>query len=135
MAEGELLNDNMVIDLVAKEIKKIPEDQEFIIDGFPRTLVQAKWIVKESDSHPIKVIHIKIDELEVVRRLKLRNRQDDNIEAIHKRINEYNQLIEPVLEEFKAKDVSVYDIDGSRGMQEVSYQILADLQEIKEPIT
>ena len=86
MVEGELLDDNMVIDLVSKGIKDIPKGQEFIIDGFQRTLVQAKWIVNESNANPIKVIHITLAPSEVIKRLKLRNRQDDNIEAIRELI-------------------------------------------------
>jgi len=135
MAEGELLDDNLVIDLVAKEIKNIPRGQEFIIDGFPRTLAQTKWIVNESNANPIKVIHITLDPSEVIKRLKLRNRQDDSIEAIRRRIDEYNKFIGPVLEEFKIKDVNVYGVDGSKGLEEVHNQIIEDIKMNEESRT
>ena len=128
MAEGELLDDQLVINVVDKAIESMPKDKEFIVDGFPRTFTQAEWIVNRANVGLIRVVHIKINASETIWRLKLRNRRDDNAEAINRRIDEYNALIGPVLAEFRSKNIKVYEIDGSKMVDEVHAQILYSLQ-------
>jgi adenylate kinase len=127
MAEGELLPDQVVIEVVDQAMVSIPKDSEFIIDGFPRSFKQSKWVVKTGDADTIRVIHIKIEQSEAIRRLKLRSRRDDNEIAIKKRIAEYIKLIDPVLDEFSRNNIKVFEVDGSRPINEVNAHIIATL--------
>jgi adenylate kinase len=124
MMEGELLDDRTVINLVDSAIDSISQQEEFIIDGFPRTLEQAKWLVHKSNINSIRIIHIKVDSSEIIERLKLRNRQDDKIEAIDRRISEYNKSIKPILEEFDSDKIDIFDVDGSKPINDVHEQII-----------
>ncbi len=123
MYSGDMLDDNIVIDVVEDAIKNIPVSEEVIIDGFPRTLHQAEWIVAKRDLGLIRVINIEINLPEIIQRLRARARPDDNVEAIRKRIDEYNSSINPILEEFRSNNICVCNIDGSLGPKEVHEQI------------
>jgi adenylate kinase len=123
MNSGDMLDDTIVISVVEGAIRDIPADKEFIIDGFPRTLGQAKWIVAKQNVGFIRVINIKANFPEIIQRLTLRARADDNTEAINKRIDEYSSSIEPILEEFRSNNIDICDIDGSLNTEEVYQQI------------
>ncbi|HEY5268508.1 MAG TPA: nucleoside monophosphate kinase [Candidatus Saccharimonadales bacterium] len=125
LVNGNLLNNSVVIGVVEAEIANIAKSNEFIIDGFPRTIEQAKWITGIMSSDLVRVVHIKADATEIIKRLRLRNRQDDNTDAINKRIGEYNISIGPIIEEFKSKHIDVYDIDGFNTIEDVHEQIVA----------
>ncbi|HUY53061.1 MAG TPA: nucleoside monophosphate kinase [Candidatus Dormibacteraeota bacterium] len=120
---GDMLGDDVVISAVEDAITNIPIGREFIIDGFPRTLGQAKWIASKQNVGLIRVVNIKISLPEIVRRLKLRARSDDNNEAINRRINEYSSSINSILEEFISNNIDVFSIDGSLNIEEVHEQI------------
>jgi adenylate kinase len=128
MLAGKLLDDQEMIALVQKILRVIDTNQEFILDGFPRTPAQADWLlgqVKHGQLHITAVIHLKASEEEVKKRLLGRGRPDDTEEAIAKRFSEYKQTVLPLLEEFKKAGITVYDIDGERPVKEVQQVIHA----------
>jgi adenylate kinase len=55
MLEGKLLSDDEVIALVDKTLKLIDLDQEFVLDGFPRTKVQTDWLLKQVEDGRLKL--------------------------------------------------------------------------------
>lgn len=122
MIEGELLPDQTVISVV-KDAKDEIINGEFIIDGFPRTYFQAHWIVGLGEVGKVRVVHLRIDQDESLRRLKARNRKDDNEQAIKKRFDEYEEFIEPVLREFSDNNIKVFNVDGSAEIEKVHQYI------------
>ena len=50
MLAGNLLEDKEIIDIVDRVLKSIPDDEEVILDGFPRTVPQAKWLCDQVDA-------------------------------------------------------------------------------------
>jgi adenylate kinase family enzyme len=128
MINGVLLDDNTAIGVVNRAISNISKGKEFIIDGFPRTLVEAQWITNRQDVDSIKVIRIKVNQTEIIERLRLRNRRDDNIVTISNRIDAYEFMIRSIMEEFKSKHVDECDIDGSTSIESVHNQIMNCIQ-------
>jgi len=130
MEHGELLEDSIVEDIVAKALKKSNNPAKVILDGFPRDHHQARWLTgfcAGGDMTIDGIIHIEID-LEVARtRLLGRGRTDDHDEAIQNRFEEYQEVTQPILEYMKKQDVKVFDIDGSRSMEEVHADIVKAL--------
>lgn len=127
MVEGKLLSDSEIIELVRKIFNLIDVKQDFILDGFPRTIAQADWLLNQVKHDQLKVravIHITASEAAVEKRLMARGRQDDNPEAIKERFNEYEQAIKPILEDFKKSGVTVYDINGEQSIEEVHDEIV-----------
>ncbi len=131
MLQGKLLGDAEIIGLIQKIFAMIDTDNEFILDGFPRTVEQADWLLAQKRHGQLDitaVIHLQADEEVVRARLLDRGRQDDHHDAIGERFVEYRESILPILEDFKEADVKVYDIDGSKSVEEVHSQIEQALQ-------
>ncbi len=128
MLEGKLLGDKEIIQLVQKIFSLIDTHEEFILDGFPRTIHQADWLLnqmKHGQLHITAVIHLKASEQAVEKRLLERGRKDDTSNAIRERFDEYQQSILPILEDFKRAGVPVYDIDGEQPL-EVVFQAIKE---------
>lgn len=130
MIEGKLLGDKEIIQLIQKIFSLINTHEEFILDGFPRTVAQADWLLnqmKHGQLHITAVIHLKASEQAVEKRLLERGRRDDNKDAIRERFDEYQQAILPILEHFKLAGVPVYDIDGEQSAEAVCQDIKKSL--------
>jgi len=72
MNKGELVPDEVTIDIMLDKIMSIPEDEGFILDGFPRNPNQASELEKKliGESRDLdKVVHIEVSEPELLRRL------------------------------------------------------------------
>lgn len=134
MVNGKLLEDQDIIMLVQKIFTVVDTDQEFVLDGFPRTVPQADWLLSQVKHGQLKltaVIHLVASEDAVTSRLLSRGRQDDNKEAIIERFREYEDAIKPILDEFKQSNVPVYDINGEQPEAEVHTAILQALTNVR----
>lgn len=136
MLAGKLLEDREIIQLVHKIFGFIDTKHEFILDGFPRTVAQADWLLnqaKHGQLHISAVIHLVASEEIVLKRLTSRGRRDDHEEAIRERFEEYENSIKPILEDFKKHGVPVYDIDGAREVEDVHQEIKAKISPLLIP--
>ena len=124
MSSGALIPDDKVIEIVNSYLSKPGYQKGYILDGFPRTIAQAKEFINNID----KVIHIEIPDKEALWRLAYRNekRDDDTIVAIKKRIEMFKVHTIPVLNYYKKQD-RLSTIDGSVGIKEVNQAILKSL--------
>ncbi len=124
MQNGELLEDNLVIDIMHQTITSIGSRKGFLFDGFPRTLVQAKALdvlMQEEKEKIDLVIVLDVPEEEIIRRLKDRSikhqRPDDQDEIkVSTRIKTYYQNLPALLEYYKSKAIHV---DADKEKQEV----------------
>lgn len=127
MLAGELLGDHEIISLVQKIFSMIDLKKEFVLDGFPRTIQQADWLLNQMKHRQLNitaVIHIEASEKVVSKRLLSRGRPDDHKEAITQRFREYEESIKPILAEMKTTGVPVFDIDGEQSVEDVRAAIL-----------
>ncbi len=133
MLQGKLIDDAEIIGLIQKIFAMINTDNEFILDGFPRTSEQADWLLSQRKHEQLTitaVIHLTASE-EVVRgRLLDRGRQDDHHDAIKERFAEYEEHILPVLEQFKLASVPIFDIDANKSIDEVHSEIEAAMNTV-----
>ena len=127
MLEGKLLEDQEIIALVQKMLTVIDSKQEFVLDGFPRTVAQADWLltqVKHKQLNVSAVVHLTASK-EVVRdRLLDRGRPDDHSNAIDSRFLEYEQTMIPILEQFKKAGIAVHNIDAEQSPEAVHNAIV-----------
>jgi adenylate kinase len=75
MSKGELVPDDVVIGIVVERLKQPDAQKGFLLDGFPRTVAQAKALdnaLAENGLSMDAVISLEVDEEEVVRRLSSR---------------------------------------------------------------
>ena len=122
MLQGKLLGDEEIISMVQKIFAVVDTDDEFILDGFPRTAAQADWLlsqVKYGQLHVTAVIHLEASEEVVSQRLLSRGRQDDTEEAIRERFNEYEQAVLPILQHFKDAGIKVIDVSADQPVDAV----------------
>lgn len=130
MVAGKLLSDKEIITLVQRIFTIIDPHKEFILDGFPRTVAQADWLIgqiKHGQLHPTGVIHLIVSKEAVQERLIARGRPDDNIDAISERLSEYEEMAKPILEDFKRAGVPIFDINGAQDIAVVQQEILSAL--------
>ncbi len=129
---GELVSDQEMLALLEAELKKIDTpNQEFILDGAPRSVPQAEWLVKNLRSGQLKltaIIHLNVPKQELLKRLLTRGRDDDSEAAILKKIEEYELKTAPVLDYLRRQGVKVYKVNGSGPPEQVE----ARIQEILE---
>src|SRR3989338_1681887 len=127
IAEGTLVSDQDVIKLLEPEFKRIGADRnEFILDGSPRSIGQAKWLVDKIRTGEVKftaIIYLKVPENAVVERLKKRGRVDDKEEIIRHRLDEYAKITTPVLDYLRGQGYQVDEVDGSPPPDEVENSI------------
>ncbi len=127
MREGKLLSDSEMIAILDTVLNLIDAEQEFVLDGFPRTTNQADWLLEQVHSGRFKltaVINLDASEEEVRRRLIARGRLDDNEEAISKRFKEYRTVTLPILEYLRKEGVRVGTINAAQGPRAVHDDIL-----------
>ncbi len=114
ISRGELLSDNELFPIIAKHIKT---DKDLIVDGFPRTLGQAKWLVENyNNKFIIKVAFLNISKEMMLARIQNRikdggNRADDNdITAVQKRIAAFYTTTIPAIEWLSKQPLQFFDI-------------------------
>lgn len=136
MVAGKLLKDEEIIALVQKILTVINKDEEFVLDGFPRTTGQADWLLSQAKYGQLKltaVIQLEATEEEVSQRLMQRGRPDDTETAIRARFNEYEREIVPILDHFRQAGVPILDIDGGQSMEDVHRDIDKALKSLVRP--
>jgi len=117
MLQGKLLSDEEMITILDKVFDLIDPKQEFILDGFPRTIPQADWImdqVKRGRFDLTAIVNLDASEEVVRKRLLERGRRDDHDEAIARRFEEYRSVTLPILEHFKGESVPICTIDAAQ---------------------
>lgn len=122
MNAGYLISDKKTLAIVSDYLKRREYQKGYILDGFPRTLPQAKSFKNGID----KVIYLKVSDKEALWRLSYRNsdvREDETLTALRKRIELFHELTEPVLEYYKKKGILV-EIDGEKEIDEIHKEIL-----------
>ena len=115
ISHGELLTDAELCPIIAKHITT---DKDLILDGVPRTLGQAKWLVENyADKFNIKVIFLNIPEETMIAHIQKRireggNRSDDtDSEAVQKRIAAFKSTTMPAIQWLsEQRNVQFYDI-------------------------
>ena len=109
MDAGELVPDQLVIDLVKERLAADDAQQGFILDGFPRTTVQAKAFdeIMEKNGTPVSVmLSLEVPDEELVKRLLLRGKEsgradDSNEGVIRDRIDVYKAQTAVVADHYK----------------------------------
>lgn len=133
MLAGRLLSDREIIKLVQKIFAMIDVHEEFILDGFPRTVSQADWLLnqhKHGQLDVTAVIHLVVDQQTVLDRLLKRGRQDDHKEAILERFREYEEVTRPILDHFRQARVPIFDVDGDGDIEAIHDQIKKDISSV-----
>lgn len=132
MDRGDLVPDSLVIDMIIDRIKRDDCKNGFMLDGFPRTMEQAKELDKilgELNFNISAVINLYADKDIVVNRLLGRGRDDDNEETIKTRIEVFEKQSKPILD-FYMNRVNIINVESVGTPEEVYSKIKKELDKI-----
>lgn len=130
MLAGGLLDDREIIKIVDKVLESLPDDEEVLMDGFPRTIFQAEWLMEQvkTGRFGLKLaFHLVASRQAVKARLMKRARIDDVEASIEQRFNEYQRSTEPLIKWLSANGVKVIDINAERPPEAVNTELLSYL--------
>ncbi|WP_297986373.1 adenylate kinase [uncultured Chryseobacterium sp.] len=137
--KGELVPDQVTIDMLIDEVRKPTDAAGFIFDGFPRTAAQTEAlenIVKEELNDDISVcLSLVVEDETLVQRLLKRGEtsgrtDDSNEEIIRNRIKEYYAKTAEVAELYKQQGKYV-EVNGVGEIDEISQKLYAEVEKIK----
>ncbi len=110
--QGQLIPDELMIDILAKTYDSLPAGKGVIFDGFPRTIAQAealKKMLEERGDELGMMIELIVSEdvlmMRLLRRAQIEGRADDNEETIRKRFAVYHSQTEPLSKWFAAEGI------------------------------
>lgn len=126
MNAGLLISNERTLQIVSEYLKRPEYKKGYILDGFPRTLVQAKEF-KNGIDH---VIYLKISDKEALWRISGREekvREDETLMAVRKRIELFHKFTEPVLGYYRRKK-QLIEIDGEQTIKKITKEILEKIK-------
>ncbi len=140
MDAGNLVSDDIMVDMIANRIEQADCAKGVIFDGFPRTVDQAEALdaMLADKGKPLNVvIQMVVDEEELVNRLNTRIQQtidagqpvraDDNEETFRKRLGVYRDQTAPILPYYEAEGL-LKKVDGMKPIDFVTQEIKAILK-------
>jgi adenylate kinase len=134
VGRGELVPDELMIDLIRERLGEMDTDEGFILDGFPRTMAQAEALdamLREIGRDLTIVFALQLpDEISIerlLRRAELEGRPDDTPEAIATRLALYHEETEPLIEHYRTQG-NLVGVHAERPEDEVFYEIQQALE-------
>ncbi|HEY6836916.1 MAG TPA: adenylate kinase [Gaiellaceae bacterium] len=133
---GHLVPDDIMIALIRERLAADDAAEGFVLDGFPRTAVQAEALDEMLDEigRPITVVlefqlpeEVSIERL--TRRAEQEGRADDTPDAINRRLALYREQTEPLIEHYRARG-SLVGIPADRSVEEVFEEIQEALDRV-----
>jgi len=128
MAKGELISDDMTNRLVDDALKDLEGAKHIVLDGYPRNVLQAQWLLNNAPAHKREVralIVFETPEEELVKRLMGRGRSEDTEEVIKRRLEIYSEQTQPVLDFYKTKNLPIITVDGLGEVNDIHERIQA----------
>lgn len=137
MARGDLVPDDVVVQIISDRLDEPDCAKGFILDGFPRTVAQAEALDVLLKSKGIRldaVVELEVDGSILIERIEKRAREtaggpraDDNAEALKKRLDVYHAQTAPLVAYYREKGL-LRSVDGMASMDEVTDQIVSVLE-------
>lgn len=132
---GQLVPDDIIIEVLAHVLDKLDHQDGVIFDGFPRTVVQAEALDRMLEKRGQRVdalVDLQVPEELLVERVlnrsKVSGRSDDNEEAVRQRLEVYKSRTIPVMEYYRAMGKHI-PINGVGDINEISQGIISALEQ------
>jgi adenylate kinase len=129
--QGELVPDEIIIELLMPRIVHAVEDKGYVLDGFPRSVGQAqiaRSLAEEVGATPDAVIYLEASREELVRRIleraKIEGRSDDTEEVVQNRLQVFDEATRPLVDYYRSRGL-LYVVDANLSEEQVAERILA----------
>ena len=138
MDKGDLVPDEVTIQMLQEEVEKNPNAEGFIFDGFPRTIAQAEALDAFLSSKGMRIhgtLALEADDEVLIKRLvergKVSGRTDDqDEEKIRNRFTEYNEKTAPLIAFYQAQG-KYHPINGIGTIEEITTRLSETIDKIK----
>jgi adenylate kinase len=133
---GDLVSDDLMIELIRNRLEQPDTEAGFVLDGFPRTTVQAEALdsmFNDIGRNFSVAFALQIPDGVAFERLRRRaeveGRTDDTDEAIQRRLDNYHRETEPLIEYYRTRG-NLVPIHGDRSENEVFAEIQRALEQV-----
>ena len=132
LKRGDLVDDNDVIRLMKEQMDKAEaEGFDVILDGYPRDVTQAKWMMENMPEKIDGAILLDVPKEELFERIALRGREDDQDRAtIEHRFDIFEENISEMASMFKEKGIDIVKVDGVGAVEEVTNRLVDVVMEM-----
>lgn len=137
MAQGELVPDELILDMIGARLQQPDTQKGWILDGFPRNVSQAAFLenlLAQLEQECDYAIYLDVPDEPILERLLVRGRQDDNEQTIRRRLDVYRQQTAPVIEFYRNHSL-LREVDGNRPMDEVTNSLKQVMTSISQPLS
>lgn len=120
--KGELVPDELILDLIRERLSQEDARQGWILDGFPRNVSQAVFLDKllaELDLACDCAINLEVPDSVLITRLLNRGRNDDKENTIRRRLEVYREQTEPVISYYQEQN-HLRAVNGDRSLAEIT---------------
>ncbi|MBD1916064.1 MULTISPECIES: adenylate kinase [Cyanophyceae] len=121
MSAGELVPDELILNLIQERLGQDDTQAGWLLDGFPRNVPQAEFLQKllEQIEQPVDfVVNLDVEDDVIVARLLQRGRDDDEESVILNRLQVYREQTEPLIDFYRSRQQLV-SVDGNQTMDVV----------------
>ena len=129
MERGELVSDDLIVAMIGERLAEADARRGFILDGFPRTLAQARafeTMLSGNGDALSAVLNFSVPETELTERMlgraQAEGRADDRPETIRERLRVYREKTEPLVGFYRDRDL-LAEIDGVGSVSEVAGRV------------
>jgi|SRR4028118_1087539 adenylate kinase len=119
--KGELVPDELLLDLIRERLNQADAQTGWILDGFPRNVNQAAFLEQllQELNQSCDCVNLEVPDEVLVARMLGRGRQDDNEDTIRRRLEVYRNDTEPLIGFYRDRSV-LKSINGDRSVEEVT---------------
>lgn len=131
---GNLVPDDLIIELIGDRLDQRDCDDGWLLDGFPRTLTQARALddyLARRKTPLDGVVALVVNEEELVRRTAARGRSDDDPQVIRQRMAAYREQTEPLIDYYRNQG-RLESIDAMGSLDEVFQRITAAISRLSQ---
>ncbi|MCY7324130.1 MAG: adenylate kinase [Phormidesmis sp. CAN_BIN36] len=125
MDRGELVPDQLVTDLIRERLGQPDAQLGWILDGYPRTVVQADsldGLLTGLNQGCDRTINFDVPDEALIERMLNRGRKDDNEDVIRRRLEVYREQTAPLIDYYQVRE-KLTTIDGNQSTEEVAEQL------------
>ncbi|MEM0979362.1 MAG: adenylate kinase [Cyanobacteria bacterium P01_H01_bin.58] len=133
MDAGELVPDELILDLIRERLTTEDALEGWILDGFPRNVDQATFLsdlLVEIDQPFDCAVNLEVPDEVIVSRLVQRGaqegRSDDTEETIKNRLEVYRKRTEPLIDFYRGRQ-KLFSVDGNRPVEVVAEELVGQL--------
>ncbi|SRR5579883_338858 len=140
--QGALIPDKDIVRIVTERLLEKDAEKGFVLDGFPRTLEQARALDSFLESQKLALniaFEFKVSDNELFRRILKRSqdatvggiaaRSDDSREILEKRLEVYREETLPIVRYYAQQGI-LYSIDGMQSMESITQTLIQLAQQL-----